>query len=333
MKNRVEWIDIAKGIGMVLVEMGHTYFPRSICLWILSFHMPLFFLLSGMTYSGDRYNLKEFVLRKFKTIMIPYFIFNIVSVAISLVLSMISLETIDGFGTIKSILFNWGDRPVWFLMCLFLTECLYFVIDNFFIKNMKYRKFVVMLILFIIAWLNNAMKFAVMLPFCLDIIPTSMLFIMLGSYINEAQWGRLCDKRIMPVMFFGNLITVVISTHFFDMTIFMVTNEYGNYPLAIIGALLGSCFVFSVSKFMEKTNTVLKKIVMFIGRNSIVFYGFHTLVNPWVDRVLCRILPYYNINSVNKILTSVILLFATFGLIGFIVVPLYNNLIKKIINK
>lgn len=44
-KNRIEWVDIAKGIGIFLMVMGHTGIPKIGIQWIYSFHMPLFFLL------------------------------------------------------------------------------------------------------------------------------------------------------------------------------------------------------------------------------------------------------------------------------------------------
>lgn len=46
--NRIEEVDISKGIGMVLVIMGHLCVSASLRNFIYSFHMPLFFILSGM---------------------------------------------------------------------------------------------------------------------------------------------------------------------------------------------------------------------------------------------------------------------------------------------
>ena len=43
---RIEWIDEAKGIGIVLVMLGHCYLHRKFCFWFYAFHMPLFFILS-----------------------------------------------------------------------------------------------------------------------------------------------------------------------------------------------------------------------------------------------------------------------------------------------
>lgn len=49
---RIAYIDIAKGIGILFVMLGHCLYSEEspIRLFIYSFHMPLFFVLSGMTY-------------------------------------------------------------------------------------------------------------------------------------------------------------------------------------------------------------------------------------------------------------------------------------------
>ena len=48
-KTRVNWIDYAKAIAMVLVIFGHIATRNCLKDWIYSFHMPLFFSLSGIT--------------------------------------------------------------------------------------------------------------------------------------------------------------------------------------------------------------------------------------------------------------------------------------------
>ncbi|MBQ8345321.1 MAG: acyltransferase family protein, partial [Clostridia bacterium] len=46
---RISWIDIAKGIAILLVLLGHTICPTWMSVYIYSFHMPLLFVLSGYT--------------------------------------------------------------------------------------------------------------------------------------------------------------------------------------------------------------------------------------------------------------------------------------------
>lgn len=42
-KERLSWLDVLKGIGIILVVMGHIYSNSIIFNWLYSFHMPLFF--------------------------------------------------------------------------------------------------------------------------------------------------------------------------------------------------------------------------------------------------------------------------------------------------
>ena len=54
MKTRIEWIDFAKGLTILLVVVGHTISNGLIRGSIFSFHMPLFFFLSGITLKAYR---------------------------------------------------------------------------------------------------------------------------------------------------------------------------------------------------------------------------------------------------------------------------------------
>ena len=52
-KQYLPWIDVAKGIGIILVVLGHSMFPKHIL--ISGFHMPLFFILAGITFSENKF--------------------------------------------------------------------------------------------------------------------------------------------------------------------------------------------------------------------------------------------------------------------------------------
>ena len=43
--NRLAYIDMVKGVGIILVVIGHsTYVSEGVLTWLASFHMPLFLL-------------------------------------------------------------------------------------------------------------------------------------------------------------------------------------------------------------------------------------------------------------------------------------------------
>lgn len=51
-KERLSWLDVLKGIGIILVVMGHIYSNSIIFNWLYSFHMPLFFFSAGCVYKN-----------------------------------------------------------------------------------------------------------------------------------------------------------------------------------------------------------------------------------------------------------------------------------------
>jgi len=73
-----EWMLIAKGIGIILVVVGHFYPETSPTYWseirkiIYSFHMPLFFILSGYLYSHGKYSYSNLIKTKAKRLLYPF---------------------------------------------------------------------------------------------------------------------------------------------------------------------------------------------------------------------------------------------------------------------
>ena len=72
---RIDWIDCVKGLGILLVYIGHCYIP-TVNDFIYSFHMPLFFIVSGFLWDNSKYqqmSIRDFAEKKFKAYIIPYF--------------------------------------------------------------------------------------------------------------------------------------------------------------------------------------------------------------------------------------------------------------------
>ena len=78
MAKRLDWVDIAKGIGIFLMVMGHSGIPRFMHDWIYSFHMPFFFILSGFFFTAGKYAFGELVSRRARTILLPYVVFTVI---------------------------------------------------------------------------------------------------------------------------------------------------------------------------------------------------------------------------------------------------------------
>ena len=72
---RSKWIDVYKGIGIILVVSGHI-FNGLIRDLIFLFHMPLFFFISGYLFKSKNYF--NYFTKKSLSLLLPYVSFLIV---------------------------------------------------------------------------------------------------------------------------------------------------------------------------------------------------------------------------------------------------------------
>lgn len=128
MEGRIDLYDYAKGIGIILLTFGHVFIYGNIPFSIIfAFHMPLFFIISGMLFRPNS-NCGNFV--KYKSILYfyPFLFFNLIGVFIWLLrlyngdYSVYSLVKT----TIVEFVLHWGIDTnymgnMWFLLILFLS--------------------------------------------------------------------------------------------------------------------------------------------------------------------------------------------------------------------
>lgn len=136
MKNkRITYFDLVKGIGIILVVLGHMEnISTELRIWISSFHMPLFFVVSGMliaaknevdiTFEYSNYDVVSIIKKKAKGIMVPYLWFSIIYIPIDIA-NLLVLGNVDKHTFIQNILDSAtlsGVSVMWFLPALFIAE-------------------------------------------------------------------------------------------------------------------------------------------------------------------------------------------------------------------
>ena len=140
MKSRLGWLDVGKGIGMVLVIFAHDHIPKTLKTFIYTFHMPLFFFLSGFLFSPAEYrSSSSFFISKCKSLIIPYFSFSIIVYIWFLVRYRIGDIDYSSsllkplIGTIIGIRnTDWTVHigALWFLNSLSITELLFYFLKT-----------------------------------------------------------------------------------------------------------------------------------------------------------------------------------------------------------
>ena len=80
-------IDIAKGLGEILVCIHHSKFSTKFVINLIAqFHMPLFFILSGMMINIEKYSISKFIIKKIETLLFSYYTMSIFSFLIQLII-------------------------------------------------------------------------------------------------------------------------------------------------------------------------------------------------------------------------------------------------------
>lgn len=135
MKPRVGWVDIFRGLAIVLVVFGHvgrgldhrglmhfegTFIDR----WIYAFHMPAFFFAAGLFAARSLHRgRRAFAVEKSRTVLWPYFVW-----------SMIYIVSLRFAGGVSNTAFDpmmfarLPYEPVgnyWFLYVLFVIQFIY----------------------------------------------------------------------------------------------------------------------------------------------------------------------------------------------------------------
>lgn len=143
-------VDILRGIAAVLMILGHSFivYPinisqipwcAAISHFIYTFHMELFFILSGYVYHCISY--RSFMKKKIERIMIPYFLFGTGALLLRTFGGAAVNHNISFYDGIMKLLFQGGGY--WFLYVSFFIFLIYPLLDRY-IKNVK-QEIVVML--------------------------------------------------------------------------------------------------------------------------------------------------------------------------------------------
>ena len=121
-------LDFAKGIGIILMVLGHCFSDgngQEVRTWFYSFHMPLFFVIPGLL-SRDQADLpyvSYYIKKRTRALLIPYCIWGIAAALFLAVMGRRDRSWL--LGALKSVLMLEGLSAMWFLPCLLLAELLF----------------------------------------------------------------------------------------------------------------------------------------------------------------------------------------------------------------
>lgn len=318
-KPRIEYIDLAKGLCICLVVFHHycyqfTEQDSNINFALISFRMPLYFILSGLFFK-DYGGLWNFTLQKTNKILIPFIAFagiNAIIVAIGRLIKGTSISLTPLLSLYNEHVPNY---PTWFLWCLFINGIIFYLI---FIISKQFKQYMPVTILIISLFLGgigftlgkNDINLPLYLDTALTVTPFYAFGYLLRKYTQFLQPNKL-DKYNIIIALLCAIFVLLFADHLeFVYNKMQEANIISVYTCGFIGTL----GILSLSKMIKRL-----PIISYLGRYSIMILCTHILFYQFIFKYIIRYC--YNSFGIPELYTA-IGCFIAICLLYMLIIPL-----------
>jgi acyltransferase len=301
---RLRWIDTLKGFGILLVVFAHYKLPIALETYLFSFHMPLFFFVSGFLFNFVKYaeSTVDFIKGRFRSLIIPYFAFAVLTCLFYLLLDevftpgVVTIKFFEAntFHIIYSILYSETSMisyngPLWFLTCLFVTELLFFGLA----KRYYWKQWNLLLCLIMAGIIGYLYSVYVpfRLPWNVDVALTAVVFYGAGNSLRKLMYSEkgnsdgynLLDPKskfnnvYFSVKYFLPIFFILVSLLYFAYLLQFPTDKinmsgmiYGGFFSFYFLAFLG---IFTYVYIIKKLGSF--EVLEYYGRNSLIVLALH----------------------------------------------------------
>lgn len=277
---RYVFIDTARGIAILLVVIGHCFSSADCGMnkMILSFHMPLFFFLSGIF--AKPMALRQLwggVKHKARLLLVPHLLLSLSLVVLNGGLWLADGNSLKSFNFVSCFIY-------WFLPVIFSCSVLFMVISM--IANVNKRITQIILLFFVALSIVLSFRMTVIpVLYWVRIIPTAFLFYFSGYLLKDRVLnykGEHTSKLGLMVLFLTAALYILSQV---NAPIKMYENDYGHYYLFLLTSFLGNYLVISISRLLQKSSLLEE-----MGRYSIAIYVWNFLVIGFFYRLFNLIL-------------------------------------------
>ena len=284
--NRNAAIDIYKGIGIILVMMGHIGFGDLSSYIAHAFHMPMFFLVSGFLYHRkEEIGKREWIWQKAISLLCPYFIFGFINYGIFLIMQLIKKQslTIDPIIHLFSVnTTGLASGSLWFFTALLVSNILFFIINQV-VKNYVLLGIIVFSVSYTGIWMTTNLP--TRLPYAIDAGMVGLGLFYVG-YLLKIFKDRKRIQQLLELSPGGIALGVILFSVLIlnNGEINMRKGLYHNSLLFWINAIGGSILVFSISAYCnglkDSSFPILKwliRLVQDIGKYSMMYVCMNDL--------------------------------------------------------
>lgn len=301
-KVRLDYLDIAKGITIFLVVIGHVPDAFDAPLYrvvLYAFHMPLFFIVSGTVTKRhshfEKYNCKnffEFLKKNILALVVPYIIW-------ALIYMQFDIHKIPYilYGTRWSLNEAASNTVLWFLPCLFSARIIVELVlwlSTKFKMNRRIFASIVAVIMFVLGFTIPVPK--MQLPFGLSQAPIAAGFMLMGYALKDImdkfhQKGILLHLVVLTI----SLVAFIVGVYVIEgqELVSMFVCEYGDPIRFLCNSISGCVMIMSLSSLIAKIpeNTfgdAVHRFLSWLGRSTMGIYLIHVpivrnLIGPAIE--------------------------------------------------
>ncbi len=274
-KKRIRFLDVAKGIGILMVTFGHiTEIDNPVDHYMSLYKITMFYVVSGYLLSYlNRYRetgYGKYILGVCRHIGLPYVLFSIAAIAVRMFKAFIKFEDIEPvfhehfmeFITLK------GIATLWFLPTIFFSQIILFLI----VKNIDHIWGKILLISIAVWPVGVLMYWDMYAP---ELGPKSVaaksliaVWFMAAGFV----YHMLIQDHIDPRLRF--VLGVILSAFTFWLSQYSLRIDFnmmkfGEMPwVFFVGGITGSLGLLMVLEGLEQIYT--PKLLEYFGINSLI---------------------------------------------------------------
>jgi fucose 4-O-acetylase-like acetyltransferase len=265
---RIMWIDTAKGIGIILVVIGHICLRAvdgGLSWFIFLFHMPLFFILSGMLIKAEPVGIS--LRKKTWSLLVPYVTFLVLFG--SLMVGKDVLRHLSPAADLFDLVYG-GDRlsgylgVSWFITCLFFSQITF----NVLLSRGRAPFSAGMLIAIAISLAGAYLLVGFTGPLAIGIVPFAVVMLWVGY---------ACRTTLARSGLPGAVGLVVAASLLSSSSGFGMDMKHAVYGPPIVGAMLAIALAFvviEISKWVDRVPR-LGRLSRAFGRGSMMIMFLH----------------------------------------------------------
>lgn len=296
MNQRIDYLDVAKFIGLLLVCFCHIPYPEgNFHVWVYSFHMPLFFIISGIFFSPDKFDIRKSATQ----LLLPFVFFNIIACVISTFIGAAASGELK-FPKITSDVIlqsKYIIGPSWFLISLFVLRVYCGLVLKYLNSVYLVASAALIMVVFCITasgeyWYTLSLGSTVLgLPFYL------IGYYFKGVFIEE----KLIGKWWLPIAALGLSIPAL-----YNGQVGIHIHDFGqNVILFIIFGLVGTLFIIALSRHVR----LPRKILSVFMDGALFIICFHTLIFEYLILIWNKLTGDFSGNTIVEKITFTVMTF------------------------